>query len=81
MLCAGAAFSMDARGRFLDNIFIEQLWRSPKFEAVYLHEFHSGRDAHGIIGSWIDLYNEACPYSSLDGQTLGEAYHNGARAA
>ena len=45
MLGAGVAFSMDGRGRFLDNIFIERLWRSLKYEAVYLHELRDGLDA------------------------------------
>ena len=51
------AFSMDGRGRFLDNIFIERLWRSLKCEAVYLHELRDGLDAERIIGSWIDFHN------------------------
>ena len=51
VLVAGAAFSMDGRGRFLDNIFIERLWRSLKYEAVYLHELRDGLDAERIIGS------------------------------
>ncbi len=50
VLGAGAAFSMDGRGRFLDNIFIERLWRSLKYEAVYLHELRDGPDAERIIG-------------------------------
>ena len=78
---AGVAFSMDGRGRFLDNIFIERLWRSLKYEAVYLHELRDGLDAERIIGSWIDFYNEARPHSALGGSTPGETYRNGARAA
>ena len=81
VLGAGVAFSMDGRGRFLDNIFIERLWRSLKYEAVYLHELRDGLDAERIIGSWIDFYNEVRPHSSLDGRTPGETYRNGARAA
>ena len=61
VLGAGVAFSMDGRGRFLDNIFIERLWRSLKYEAVYLHELRDGLDAERIIGSWIDFYNEVRP--------------------
>ena len=80
VLGAGAAFSMDGRGRFLDNIFIERLWRSLKYEAVYLHELRDGPDAERIIGSWIDFYNEVRPHSALDGRTPGETYRD-ARAA
>ncbi|WP_420636397.1 IS3 family transposase [Candidatus Palauibacter sp.] len=80
VLGAGVAFSMDGRGRFLDNIFIERLWRSLKYEAVYLHELRNGLDAERIIGSWIDFYNEVRPHSSLGGRTPGEAYRNGTGA-
>ena len=81
VLEAGVAFSMDGRGRFLDNIFIERLWRSLKYEAVYLHELRDGVEAGRLIGSWIDFYNEVRPHSSLGGRTPGETYRNGARAA
>ncbi len=80
VLAAGAAFSMDGRGRFLDNIFIERPWRSLKYEAVYLHELRDGLDAERIIGSWFDFYNEVRPHSSLGGRTPGDAYRNGAGA-
>ena len=75
------AFSMDGRGRFLDNIFIERLWRSLKYEAVYLHDLRDGRDAQRVIGSWIDFYNEVRPHSSPGGRTPGETHRNGVRAA
>ena len=78
VLGAGVRFSMDGRGRFLDNIFIERLWRSLKYEAVYLYELRDGPDAQRIIGSWIDFYNEARPHSSLGGRTPGETYREGA---
>ena len=80
VLAAGVAFSMDGRSRFLDNIFIERLWRSLKYEAVYLHELRDGLDAERIIGSWIDFYNEVRPHSSLGGRTPGDAYRNGTGA-
>ncbi len=72
--CASSANSGTAsgRGRFLDNIFIEQLWRSLKYEAVYLHELRDGLDAERIIGSWIDSYNDVRPHSALGGRTPGE---------
>ena len=53
---AGALCSMDGRGRYLDNIFIERLWRSLKYEAVYLCELSDGRDAEHVIGSWFGFY-------------------------
>jgi len=74
---AGVAISMDGRGRFLDNIFIERLWRSLKYEAVYLHELTDGFEAERVIGEWIDFYNTERPHSSLNGQTPAEAYGAG----
>ena len=78
MLAADIRFSMDGRGRFLDNIFIERLWRSLKYEAVYLHELRDGLDAERIVGTWVDFHNEVRPHSSLGGRTPGEAYRDGA---
>jgi len=71
---AGVAISMDGRGRCMDNIFIERLWRSLKYEAVYLHELTDGFKAERVIGEWIDFYNTERPHSALDGQTPAEAY-------
>ncbi len=72
---AGVAISMDGRGRFMDNIFIERLWRSLKYEAVYLHELADGFVAERVIGKWLDFYNTERPHSSLGGQTPAEVYH------
>ena len=72
---------MDGRGRYYDDIFIERLWRSLKYEAVYLHELRNGLEAERLIGSWIEFYNEAHPHSSLGGQTPEEAYRDGREAA
>jgi putative transposase len=74
---AGVAISMDGRGRCMDNIFIERLWRSLKYEAVYLHELADGFQAERIIGEWIDFYNTERPHSALDGRTPAEAHGNG----
>jgi len=71
---AGVAISMDGRGRCMDNIFIERLWRSMKYEAVYLHELTDGFVAERVIGQWIDFYNTERPHSALDGATPAEAY-------
>ncbi len=74
---AGVAISMDGRGRCMDNIFIERLWRSLKYEAVYLHELTDGFKAERVISEWIDFYNTERPHSSLAGQTPAEAYGAG----
>jgi putative transposase len=71
---AEVTISMDGRGRCMDNIFIERLWRSMKYEAVYLHELTDGFAAQRVIGEWIGFYNTARPHSALDGRTPAEAY-------
>ena len=74
---AEVTISMDGRGRYMDNIFIERLWRSLKYEAVYLHELTDGFKAERVIGDWINFYNTERPHSVHDGQTPAEAYGNG----
>ena len=74
---AGMRCSMDGRGRCLDNVFIERLWRSLKYEAVYLHELADGFEAQRVIGEWIDYYNKERPHSALAGRTPAEAYRDG----
>ncbi len=71
---AGVAISMDGRGRYMDNIFIERLWRSLKYEAVYLHELADGFAAERVIAGWIGFYNTERPHSALAGRTPLEAY-------
>jgi len=71
---AEITISMDGRGRCMDNIFIERLWRSLKYEAIYLHELTDGFKAERVIGEWIDFYNTERPHSSFNGQTPAEAY-------
>lgn len=71
---AGVRISMDGKGRWMDNIFIERLWRSLKYECVYLREFETGHDAQREIGIWVDYYNTARPHSSLVDKTPMEAY-------
>ena len=71
---AGITISMDGRGRCMDNIFIERLWRSLKYEAVYLHELNDGFKAERVIGEWINFYNNERPHSSFDGRTPAEVY-------
>jgi len=67
---------MDGRGRCMDNIFIERLWRSLKYEAVYLHELNDGFRAERVIGEWIEFYNTGRPHSALDGRTPADAYRD-----
>ncbi len=71
---AEITISMDGRGRCMDNIFIERLWRSLKYEAIYLHELTDGFVAERVIGEWIDFYNTERPHSSFDGRTPAEVY-------
>ena len=71
---AGIQISMDGKGRWLDNVFIERLWRSLKQECVYLNAFDSMRDATSQIGWWIACCNRERPHSSLGGRTPFEAY-------
>ena len=71
---AGARCSMDGRGRCLDNVFIERLWRSLKYEAVYLHELRDGFAAERVIAEWMTFYSHVRPHSALGGRTPVEAY-------
>lgn len=64
---ANIKISMDGRRRCIDNIFIERLWRSLKYEEVYLHAYENGSEARCGIGKWIDFYNHTRPHSSLEG--------------
>ena len=61
----------------MDNVFIERLWRSLKYEAVYLHDLEDGFVAQRVIAQWIGFYNEQRPHSALAGRTPAEAYRDG----
>jgi putative transposase len=65
----GAWISMDGKGRFLDNIFIERLWRSLKYEEVYIKAYGSVAEARQGIGAWLGFYNEKRPHQALDYRT------------
>lgn len=71
---AGVQISMDGRGRCMDNIFIERLWRSLKQEAIYLEELNDGFAAHRTIKNWMIFYNTERPHSALLRRTPQEAY-------
>lgn len=71
---AGVRVSMDGRGRWMDNVFIERLWRSLKYECVYLHAFETGSELRAGLTRWIGYYNGQRPHSALAGRTPDEAY-------
>jgi putative transposase len=66
--------SMDGKGAWRDNVFVERLWRSVKHEEVYLRAYDSVSDARASLGRYLDLYNRRRPHSSLDGMTPDRAY-------
>ena len=72
---AGVQISMDGRGRWMDNVFIERLWRSMKYECVYLHAFETGSELRVGLTKWFGYYNAHRPHSALAGQTPDEAYY------
>ena len=67
--------SMDGKGCWRDNVFVERFWRSIKYEEVYLHAYETVADARSGIAGYIDFYNRQRPHSSLDKQTPDEAYY------
>ena len=73
---AGIRISMDGKGRWLDNVFVERLWRSLKYECVYLHAWTGGREARHGIGAWVDFYNQQRPHTAHGGRTPDAAYHH-----
>jgi putative transposase len=66
--------SMDGKGAWRDNVFVERLWRSVKYEEVYLRAYDSVSQARASIGRYFDFYNRRRPHSSLDGTTPDQAY-------
>lgn len=73
---AGIAISMDGKGAWRDNVFVERLWRTIKYEEIYLHAYPDVTEARKGIGRYIDFYNTMRPHSSLAGRTPDEAYKN-----
>src|ERR1700757_4578669 len=69
LAAADVAISMDGRGRFMDNIFVERLWRSIKYEEVHLKAYADGREARAGIGSWMTFYNFRRPHQAMNNQT------------
>ena len=70
----GIQISMDGKGRWADNVFVERLWRSLKYEHVYLHAYESVGDARRKISSYFEFYNSRRPHSSLGAQTPDQVY-------
>jgi putative transposase len=70
----GIAISMDGKGSWRDNVFVERLWRSVKYEEVYLRAYDSVTEARASIGRYLDFYNRKRPHSSLDARTPDYAY-------
>ena len=70
------AISMDGRGAWRDNVFVERLWRSVKYEEVYLRAYSSVSDARNSIGRYLTFYNGRRPHSSLDRKTPDHVYFN-----
>ncbi|MGY2932175.1 transposase InsO family protein [Bradyrhizobium sp. GM6.1] len=72
----GIAISMDGQGSWRDNVYVKRLWRSVKYEEVYLRACDTVSDARASIGRYLDFYNGRRPHSSLDGGTPDQAYFN-----
>nr|WP_245958319.1 IS3 family transposase [Pelagibacterium sediminicola] len=70
----GVRISMDGKGRFLDNIFVERLWRTLKYECVYLHAWETGSQARAGVREWMEFYNHRRPHSALGGKPPAVIY-------
>jgi putative transposase len=78
---AGVAVSMDGRGRCLDNVFVERLWRTVKYEDIYLRRYETVPELTQGLGKYFPFYNEERPHQALDYRTPAEVYERGQRAA
>lgn len=76
LLSAGVRISMDGKGRALDNVFVERLWRTVKYEEVYVKCYETPREAESNLAAYFRYYNEDRPHSSLGDRTPGEAYRS-----
>ena len=74
LLKNGIAISMDGKGSWRDNVFVERLWRSIKYEEVYLRAYDTASQARTSIGQYLAFYNGRRPHSSLDRQTPDKVY-------
>ena len=69
--------SMDGKGRWVDNVFIERVWKSLKYECIYLNEFDSVLQLKQAIEDWFDFYNNIRPHSAFDGKSPLQIYNQG----
>ncbi len=75
LLCSrGIAISMDGKGAWRDNVFVERLWRSVKYEEVYLRAYASVTKARNSLGRYFTFYNTKRPHQGFDGRTPDQAY-------
>ena len=81
VLDSGAALSMDGKGSWRDNVFIERFWRTVKYEEVYLRAYETGSDVRRHLTRYMEFYNTRRPHSALDDQTPDRAYFRQAMAA
>ena len=81
LAAAGVRISMDGRGRWMDNVFIERLWRSLKYEDIYLKGYADGREARAGIGAWIAFYNSRRPHQALGNRTPMAVWRDGIAGA
>jgi putative transposase len=77
LAAAGVQISMDGRGRWMDNVFIERLWRSLKYEDIYLKGYADGREARAGIAGWIAFYNGRRPHQALGNRTPMAVWRDG----
>ena len=77
LAAAGVRISMDGRGRWMDNVFIERLWRSLKHEDIYLKGYADGREAKAGIAAWIAFYNLRRPHQALANRTPMAVWRGG----
>ena len=78
---AGVAISMDGKGRWIDNVFIERLWRSVKYEEVYLHAYENGSEARAGLAKYFEFYNARRTHQSHDYRTPDAVYFGNVTAA
>ncbi len=75
LLAQGVQVSMDGRGRCMDNVFVERLWRSIKYEEVYLKAYQNGTEARKGIGAYLAFYNQERPHQALGYRSPGQVFH------
>ena len=76
----GVKISMDGKGRYRDNIFVERLWRTVKYEEVYLKAYTSASEARRELGAYFRFYNNQRPHQALGYRTPGEVFHGAGNA-